>query len=208
MNGRRRWMLAAAVVAGIALAPAAVADPNSVGQRHKDSGSAIVRGTDGLTYQMSFELVATTGNPSQGAVITVRYKACKRSGSCGFTYTYELNLTSSQVSFPDANTASVTAKLLGLPLKLHWAAPGSPTNPHFYFNSDGTDSVAVSDPTSGGSAEFSATFFGTSCGGNGEIDNAYGAFTAPTAGPTTGSSKLPKGFVTKRRSKPSCQSGG
>lgn len=201
----QRWIIAAALGVGLVLAPGAGATPTTVGQHHDDTGSAVVRGTDGLTYQMTFELDATVGNPSQAAVATVKYRACKRTGSCGFTYSYVLSLSSSQVSFPDANTASVSAKLLGKPLTLHWSAhPGAPSS----FTVDGNvpDEVAVGDPTTGGSSDFTAAFFGMSCGGNGSMANEYGVFTSPTAGPSTGSSRLPAGFVTKRGHKPGCQS--
>jgi hypothetical protein len=208
MTGTRRALLGAALGLGVALAPAAGANPATVGQHHDDVGTAVVRGSDGLTYQVSFELDATSGNPSQAAVATVKYKACKRNGSCGFTYSYVLSLSAAQVSFPDANTASVTTKLLGQPLRLHWSAhPATPAS-NFSFKADIPNTIAVGDPTSGGSADFTATFFGTSCGGNGTVTNEYGAFAAPEAGPTTASSRLPAGFVTKRGHKPSCQSSG
>jgi hypothetical protein len=208
ITGTRRTLLGAALGLGIALAPAAGAAPSTVGQHHDDVGTAIVRGTDGLTYQVTFELEATSGNPSQAAVATVKYKACKRSGSCGFTYSYVLSLSPAQVSFPDANTASVTTKLLGQPLRLHWAA--HPTTPAASISGKAEipDTVAVGDPTSGGSADFTAAFFGTSCGGNGTVTNQYGAFAAPEAGPSTGGSRVPAGFVTKHGHKPSCQSSG
>jgi len=206
MSGARRWILAGALAAGCALAPGVSAAPSTVGQRHFDTGSAVIRGTDGLTYQMSFELDATSGNPSQGAVATVKYKACKRAGSCGFTYTYGLTLSAGQVSFPDANSASVTATLLGKPLRMSWVAhPGTPGS-NFSARSDDNDPVAVLDPSSGGSADFTATFFGLSCGGNGEVTNEYGVFTTRVAEPSTGKSRLPTGLVAKRGHKPACQS--
>lgn len=207
MSGMRRSILAATLAAGVALAPGVWAAPSTVGQHHKDTGSAVVRGTDGLTYQVTFELDATAGNPSQGAVVSVQYKACKRSGSCGFTYTYGLALSAAQVSFPDANTAVVTATLLGKPLHLRWTAhPGSPGS-SFSARSEGDDLVAVKDPASGGPADFAASFFGMSCGGNGEVFNEYGIFGTPVATETTGKSRLPAGFAAKRGHKPSCQSG-
>lgn len=206
MSGSRRWILAGALAAGCALAPGVSAAPSTVGQHHVDTGSAVVRGTDGLTYQVSFELNATTGNPSQGAVATVKYKACKRTGSCGFTYTYGLTLSASQVSFPDANSATVTATLLGKPLHLSWVAHPSTPASSFSARSDEEATIAVRDPASGGSADFTATFFGMSCGGIGDVTNEYGVFSAPAASPTTGKSRVPAGFATKRGHKPACES--
>jgi len=206
MSGARRWILAGALAAGCALAPGVSAAPSTVGQHHLDTGSAVVRGTDGLTYQVSFELEATSGNPSQGAVATVKYKACKRSGSCGFTYTYGLTLSASQVSFPSANSASVTATLLGKPLHLTWLANPSTPGSSFSARSDEEATIAVRDPASGGSAGFAATFFGFSCGGNGDVTNEYGVFNAPVAAATTGKSRVPAGFATKRGHKPACES--
>lgn len=232
MSGARRWVLAGALAAGVALAPGVSATPGTttpgattpgpttpgpttpgpttpatVGQHHHDTASAVVRGTDGLTYQVTFALDATQGNPSSAAALSVKYKACKRTGSCGFTYTYGLTLSPAQLSLPDANSATVTATLLGKPLRLQWTAhPGMPGS-SFSLRSAGDDLIAVYDPTSGGSADFAATFFGLSCGGNGEVLNEYGVFGAPVADSTTGKSRLPAGFVTKRGHKPGCQSG-
>lgn len=221
MSGARRWIFAGSLAAGLALAPGAVAapspttpspttpgptTPSTVGQHHDDTGSAAVRGTDGLTYQVWFELDATTGNPSQGAVVTVQYKACKRSGSCGFTYTYGITLSAGQVSFPDANSASVAATLLGKPLHLQWTAHPSATAASVSVHSDDSDVVAVGDPSSGGAADFTATFFGMSCAGNGDVQNEYGVFSAPEAPSSSSSKRLPAGFGTKRGHKPACQS--
>ena len=202
----RRATLAAMLATGFVMAQAASATPDSVGQYHDDTGSAVIRGIDGLTYQVRFELQATAGNPSPGAVATVAYKACKRNGSCGFTYTYQLNLTDTQVAFPDANTATVTTKLLGQPLRLKWAA--HPTTPaaSFTVSANIPDTIAVGDPTSGGPSDFTATFFGVACGGQGEMTNEYGVFTSPAAGPSNGGSHVPAGFVTKHGHKPGCQS--
>jgi hypothetical protein len=136
----------------------------------------------------------------------VSYKACKHNGSCGFTYSYSLTLTNSQVTFQDANTVSIATKLLGQPLRLHWAAHPTTPGSSFSFQADVPNTIAVGDPTSGGSADFTATFFGLSCGGNGSVTNEYGVFTSPAAGPSSGSSRVPAGFVTKRGHKPSCQS--
>jgi len=201
-----RWILAATIGAGLVLAPGAGATPSTVGQYHDDTGSAVVRGTDGLTYQMTFRLQATAGNPSQAAVATVSYRACTRAGKCGFTYTYSLGLSAGQASFPDANTAVVSAKLLGKPLQLHWTAHPAALGTNFSGSADVPNSVAVGDPTSGGPSAFTATFLGTSCGGNGTMTNSYGVFSSPQSGATTGSSRIPAGFVTKRGHKPGCQS--
>jgi hypothetical protein len=202
----QRWVVAAALGVGLVLAPGAGATPTTVGQHHEDVGSAVVRGADGLTYQMTFELEATVGNPSQAAVATVKYRACKHNGSCGFTYTYVLSLATGQVSFPDANTTSVSAKLLGKPLQLHWTAHPGALGSNYTLNANVPDTIAVGDPTSGGPSDFTATFFGTSCGGNGTMTNEYGVFTSPAAGPSTASPRLPAGFVVKRGHKPGCQS--
>src|SRR5437879_2623464 len=90
----RRAVVAAAVAGGVAAAHAASATPDSYGQYHHDTGTAVVRGTDGLTYQVMFDLRVTTGQPSQAAVLSVKYKACRRNGSCGFTLAYQVALTS------------------------------------------------------------------------------------------------------------------
>ena len=152
-------MVAACLAMAPAMAHGAPAAPQTAGQHHDDTGSAVVRGTDGLTYQVTFELDATVGNPTQAAVVRVAYKACKRSGSCGFTYNYQLSLAANQVSFPDANTATVTTKLLGRPLSLRWAAKPTAPGSSFSFRYDDSG-VALGDPTSGGPADFTATFFG------------------------------------------------
>jgi hypothetical protein len=202
----RRLVVWLALTSGLGLAHAASAAPDSVGQYHVDNGTAVVRGSDGLTYLVSVELRATVGKPSQVAVATVKYKACKRNGSCGFTYTYSLTLAATQVTFADANTASVTTKLLGQPLRLQWSAkPGAPGS-SISARADIPDAVAVGDPTSGGSADFTATLFGVQCGGDGTVVNEYGAFTSPTAGSSNGPSHAPAGFITKRGHKPGCQS--
>ena len=201
-----RWILAATLGAGLVLAPAAGATPSTVGQYHKDTGSAVVRGTDGLTYQMTFVLEATAGNPSQAAVATASYRTCNRAGKCGFTFTYSLDLAASQVSFPDANTAVVSAKLLGKPLQLRWSAHPATVGNSFTVNANVPDTLSVGDPTSGGPSTFTASFLGTSCGGNGSMTNEYGVFSSPQSGPSTGSSRIPAGFVTKRGHKPGCQS--
>lgn len=203
----RRAAVGTAVVCGLAVAHAASATPDSVGQYHLDTGTAVVRGADGLTYQVAFELRATTGQPSQTSVLAVKYKACKRDGRCGFTYTYQLSLTSRQVSFPDANVASVTANLLGRPLRLHWSAtPATTGGASVAVNAEIPDTIAVQDPSSGGSADFTAEFFGVHCGGPGTVVNDYGAFTAPSAGSSSGPTRLPAGFVAKRGHKAGCQS--
>jgi hypothetical protein len=212
MNGdgttkARRGTLLAGLAMCLAMAHAASAAPDTVGQRHDDTGSAVVSGSDGLTYQVSFELKATAGNPSQWAFVRVAYKACKRTGSCGFTYTYDLSLAANQVSFPDANTATVTTKLLGRPLTLRWSAHPATPAASFSVEANIPNTVAVGDPTSGGTADFTATFFGFSCGGRGEVSNAYGAFAAPAPESSSHNSRIPAGFATKHGHKPGCQSG-
>ena len=203
---RRRLLVGASIVAAAAGMLPASANPNAVGQYHDDVGSIVVRGIDGLTYQVSFELRASTGQPTQSAVLGVSYQGCKRSGKCGYTYSYQVQLPASAFSAPSANVASVTTTFAGSRVAISWTATPSTTSPSINGTVEVLDNVLVSDPTSGGPAKLTATIFGITCGGSGTVSNYLGVFTAPTAGGPPAPAATPKQFKASKGHRPSCQS--
>jgi hypothetical protein len=210
MSASRTWMrrsllpiLAVLAVAGVDTAHAA---PSSVGQFHEDTGTVVIRGSDGVNYQVGFRLQASSGAPSQSAVLEVSYRGCARNGRCGFNYKYQRALTASQVSFADANHAAVTTTFAGLPLRLSWTASPDAKSTSEEIHGDPPDSVTVSDPTSGGSAEVSATVFGLTCTGSGMVVNRVGASSGPSAGGPPAPTRAPSAFRAAHHRRPGCQS--
>jgi hypothetical protein len=206
-RGRRLRIYATGLMVTAIGVTASNAAPSTIGQAHYDTATLIVRGTDGLTYTVNFELGATSGQPSQSAVLTVRYKACTKYGKCGFEYSYSLALSSTQATFPDANTAVVSARLADKPLTLRWTASPDPTSLGENVDLRPPDNMAASDPTSGGSAQLAATFLGITCSGNGQEVNEIGVFSAPQGAGQGSSFRMPKGLQPHGGHRPACQSG-
>lgn len=205
-NGVQRTLAALAVAGCFAAThlPAGAA-PSTVGTAHDDTGSFVIRGTDGLSYDFTVEVKSTQSETGSGggATATITYKGCKKNGKCGFTYSYGLALPASAYGFPDKNSATLTTTLLGKPLHVTWTSSGQ----NNYNGVIDNDDAYFSDPTSGGVGTVTVQIFGIKCAGGGNVENYYGAFANPAGARTTGPSKVPAAFIATKKAKPACQSG-
>lgn len=208
MTSRLRSTFAVAAIGVLACVTTATAAPHAstpdyVGQFHDDKGAIAIRGSDGNTYRLSFELVASSGEPKQGGSLTIDLTC--RGKHCPAAKEYSIPLSSYAVTEPDTTTTTtnaVAATFGGSKLTVQWRYKFQPTSLNVGAGSYPDGGSGASLPFDSGPASMSVTVFGLSCTGSGTIATWYGAGNLPAAGASL--SKAPKQFTVQHRHHPAC----
>jgi hypothetical protein len=201
----RRLVLVPAIVAGCAFGMLPAPAAPYVGESSVASAASIIRGTDGVLYQIQV-IVAQ----HDAAGLQSDYELRIGIGTCGeggcFGPTYAVPVAAKDVKFTGM-TASVTTKFGGAPVTVTWKARKAKAEPGLPDPAAGDDNgtVAATVYRQDRSAPAVVTVAGLRCGTRtSHLTNQTGARITIDDGTSSPPSKLPKGFFKTSRRVPRC----